>query len=111
MSHGYQFTVLPRAAHAAGYFANLRTLEAGLAYEFARSLLHSHLLTAEEFGEPEFLQLQTDLYPVDVDDAEQVQDALDYLEARDLLEHHPAHPDWVAVRDEGEGAMLPEAAQ
>ena len=79
--------------------SELRSLEGGLAYNYAYSLIESSCPGAQSDRDED-----QGFYDISVRDAaaEDVPDAIKYLDARGLLEHHPDRSSWVLLRDESE---------
>jgi hypothetical protein len=77
----------------------LNELAHGLAYESCASLLEGFCAMQEDRG---VRWIDTTPEGVVEGGAESIADALQYLEARGLIERHACFSDWVSVRDESE---------
>lgn len=69
--------------------SDLRLIEMSFAFERASGAIESSCLFEQDWF---------DLESADED----LTDEIAYLESRQLLEHHPDHPSWVAIRNESE---------
>jgi hypothetical protein len=86
----------------------LLALERSLAYEAASGVIDGCCASKRVNGSA------IDEWWSNIDDvaevagiAEEIADAVRYLEARGLIERHPDHPNWVQVRDEDEPELEP----
>ncbi|QHN04392.1 hypothetical protein FTO74_14245 [Granulicella sp. WH15] len=86
-------------ARRAGVNPRLVFLEKTIAYESACSLIESSCFQGKaEIGDP------NEWFDLDTFDSEigSIDDEVEYLELRGLLNHHPENPKWISFRDEGE---------
>ncbi|MDP9037813.1 MAG: hypothetical protein M3O02_00900 [Acidobacteriota bacterium] len=85
-----------------------RGIERSMAFDFASGLLDGETLCVERDGEPDFDWM--DLASARDDEtgelAEHVEEAIRYLDSRELIERDPEHPDWISIRDESEASDL-----
>lgn len=73
-----------------------RLSEMTFAYERAAGVIESECALAQPAGEDE-----EGWYDLDTSD-DDLTDEVSYLDSRRLLQHHPEHPHWVILLDEGE---------
>ena len=79
---------------------DVEALGRSLAYESAASIVESECVPAEcgwfRCSDADIAEANLDNFGLTT--------ALIYLEALGLIERDPEHPDWIAIRDEGEAA-------
>lgn len=73
-----------------------RLAEMTFAYERAVGVIESSCVTEETEGPESYYDLDS------VDTGTDLEDEVEYLDSRKLLIHHPDHPRWVMICDEGE---------
>jgi len=98
-----EIRMLEKAAYQAGHADAakdnpMRGIEMTFAYERAVGIIESSCLVVEQADE-----FQDGWYDLDsVDTNIDIEDEVRYLDSRRLLLHHPEHPRWVVLCDEGE---------